>query len=405
MTVRLRHVIVVLLSLTMLPVCAGAQQILDEDAAQARMRIGPFAVAPSIALTKLGVDTNVFNNYDDPKSDLTFTLSPQADTWLRAGRSRLFVSARTDLVYFQQYTSERSIDGDVDARFEVHGARLTPWIAGSYVSGRQRIGYDADLRFRRVVNDASAGLDARVGGRLRVGVSAQRTIYRHDLDAFFGGYSLRDLLNRTTDLFAVQTRYALTPLTTFVVSAQTSRDRFEIDTSRNADSLRVESGFELSPFALISGRGRVGYRTFTGVGGALARYSGVVASVAAGSTVAGRTRIDVGVDRDVNYSWEFLYPYYVLTGVDLSVTPRLTQRWDVQLRSGLHHLAYRASEGVADLLQHRVDTHAAVGAGIGYHVGRDLRLGLNVDRDRRTSPVLVRAYEGYRTGISVTYGR
>ena len=46
-----------------------------------------------------------------------------------------------------------------------------------------------------------------------------------------------------------------------------------------------------------------------------------------------------------------------------------------------------------------------MGVGVGYRMGRDMRIGFNVDRERRESPVQRRDYLGYRTGISVTYGR
>jgi hypothetical protein len=175
--------------------------------------------------------------------------------------------------------------------------------------------------------------------------------------------------------------------------------------ARDADSWRAEAGFDLSPFALIGGRGRVGYRQFIGTGGALPGYSGVVASVAARSTIRSRTRIEFTTERDVNYSWEVAYPYYVRTGATVTVTPQLTTRWDIRGRLGTQHLAYRAAIGVPELRQDRVDRFGLIGAGIGYRVGRDTRVGVGVDWERRESPVLRHAYEAYRTGVSVTYGR
>jgi len=196
----------------------------------------------------------------------------------------------------------------------------------------------------------------------------------------------------------------VTPLTTFVTSAQTVRDRFEFSPSRNTNSIRVETGFDLTPFALISGRGRIGYRTLNGLG-TTPDYSGVVASVAVGSTIKGRTHVDVAAERDVNYSIEPAYRYFLLTGVTAVVTPRLTQRWDTQGRVGVQRLAYRGIDGISDLLRNRIDHLRVIGVGVGYRMGRDMRIGFNVDRERRASPVQRRTYLGYRTGISVAYGR
>jgi hypothetical protein len=404
--VILRYLAIAALCVGSLAGTASAQEIPDDAPEQARMRLGPVGLTPSVALTRFGIDSNVFNEFDDPKHDFTFTLSPRIDAWLRAGRSRLHVGGRTDLVYFETYSTERSVDGEFDGRLEVGSARLMPWVAGSYVSGRQRIGYEVDLRFDRTIEEVSGGLDVQAGGRTRLGLAVQRSTYTHDPDAVFVTNSLRDVLDRRSDSIALRMHYALTPLTTFVVSGQAIQDRFEFAPERDGDSIRVDTGFDLAPSALISGRGRIGFRRLVGVdGSALPEYSGVVGSVSAASTIGGRTRLEVISERDITYSFEVQNPYYILTGATLTVTPRLTERWDVQARIGAYRLDYQAERGVPEQLADRVDTYRVHGAGVGHHIGRDLRIGFNVDRERRTSPVQLRVYEGYRAGLSVTYGR
>ena len=384
---------------------SASAQTPDDPIERARLHVGPLRLSPSIALVDVGVDTNVFNEFENPKRDFTFTVSPQVDGWLRAGRSRLRIAARGDLVYFQRYSSERSLGGAVDSRFEVRAARLIPWFTGSISAGRERFGYEIDQRFERVTTDVAAGADARFAGRTRVSLSARRVTYSHEAAASFLGSNLRELLDRRTDTLGLQLQYALTPLTTFVVAGGRSNDRFDFTPERDADSTRVDTGFDLAPSALIAGRGRIGYRRFTGTGGLLPTYSGVVASVALNSTLSGRTRLEVASERDVNYSWELAYPYYVVTGATVTVTPQLTPWWDVQGRAGVHNLAYRPATGVPGLLHDRVDRYGLFGAGIGYRLGREMRIGLNLDRERRQSPMQRRAFEGYRTGVSVTYGR
>ena len=369
------------------------------------MQLGPLGLTPSIAQISFGYDTNVFNEYTRPKSDLSFTVSPQLDTWLRAGRSRLQASARGDLVYFRRYSSESSVDGMLTARFEMRAARLTPWLSGSVTNARQRWGSEIDLRFRRLTREIGAGVNARVAGRTQMGVFVRQGTFRHEPDAEFFGSNLREALDRRADAIGLQLQYAWTPLTTVVVSSERSRDRFDYTPERDADSWRVDGGFDLSRFALIAGRGRVGYRRFVGIGESLPPYSGVVTSVEASSTLWKQVRIEITGQRDVNYSWDLLYPYYVLTGTGVTLTPQLTPRWDVQGRAGVMRLAYRTAVGVEGLLQDRVDRYELVGGGIGYRLGRDMRVGFNVDRERRTSPIEWRTFLGYRTEMSVTYGR
>jgi hypothetical protein len=52
----------------------------------------------------------------------------------------------------------------------------------------------------------------------------------------------------------------------------------------------------------------------------------------------------------------------------------------------------------------RVDHIETYGGGFGYHIGRDMRIGVNVDQNLRLSPVSGRQYRGLRYGIAVTYG-
>lgn len=390
-----------LLLTAFVPATAAAQ---EDPIGTARFRLGPVGVTPSIALTDVGVDSNVFNEVENPRQDFTATLSPQADTWLRAGPTRAHVRGSADLVYFQRYASERSVDGKVDVRIEAPGNRITPWIQESFSVRRQRAGYEIDLRSRTAVNTIGIGLGARVFGSTNVEVSVGRSDHAYDDDAVFLGSSLSETLGRSNEFVAVEYRQSLTPLTTFVVRGETGRDRFAHLSSRDSDSVKVLTGFDLGQRALVSGSVRVGFRKFDGVGGGLPNYRGLIAAVGAAFTVAARTRVEVGVDRDINYSFERSLPYYVATGFNLVATPRLTDSWDVQARVGGQRLAYRAPLGQLDV-QDRADAVFVVGGGIGYRIGQDMRIGVNVDRQQRSSLSYQRDYKGYRIGTSITYGR
>jgi hypothetical protein len=368
----------------------------------ARIQFGPVGLTPSIALTDLGIDTNVFNQVDDPKRDFTFTVAPQLNTWFRAGRSRTEVVTRTDFVYFHEYASERSADVAVTGRFSVNGNRVTPWLAGGYRTGRQRVGYEVDARARRETRETGAGVDLRVGAKTTVVLSARRVDYDFETGEMFLGSSLEETLERRTDAAAVEYRQALTVLTTLAMSVEAARDRFDLSPARDTDSAKAEVGFDLAEHALIAGRARVGYRIFENRSGLFREYRGFVTSVGVGSTIKGRTRLEVAAERDVNYSFEVEAPYYVLTGATLTVTPRLTERWDVVGRAGLQRLAYRSVENST---AGRTDRVELIGIGAGYRLASGVRFGVNFDRQRRTSLAELRTFEGYSLGTSVTYGR
>src|SRR5262245_39742907 len=86
---------------------AGAQTPPAEE--RPPFQIGPVGVRPRLVITNLGVDNNVFNESENPKSDFTFTTSPELVLSLDPGRVKLTSTAGTDLVYYKEYTSERSV--------------------------------------------------------------------------------------------------------------------------------------------------------------------------------------------------------------------------------------------------------------------------------------------------------
>ena len=62
----------------------------DVDPAEAaRFRIGALRFTPSIAVSSLGIDSNVFNQAENPRQDSTAAVGPAVDLWLRGGRSYL----------------------------------------------------------------------------------------------------------------------------------------------------------------------------------------------------------------------------------------------------------------------------------------------------------------------------
>lgn len=383
--------------------CAStaAAQTSDDPVANARFRVGPLGVTPSGALTNFGIDSNVFNEATDPKSDFTFSVSPRLDTWLRAGRARLAVFGRADLNYYRRYASERSVDGEFGARLSLPGNRIRPWAEGSRSRGRQRMGYEIDHRSLRDTVSLGFGSDWRIGSKTALEASAQRRDYRFDTEEFLGT-SLRETLNRTAESLAVGYRYSPTVYTTVVVRAEALRDRFRFSPGRDTNGVRLLGGLDFDERALISGSIRVGYRRFVSIGGALPNYSGPVASAETGMVLGGRARLDIEANRDVEYSFERVFPYYIITGGLATLTPRLTEQWDVQGRFGGQRLAYRTSGNVGTA---RLDRHVTIGLGVGYHLGPDLRIGLNVDHLTRRSPLAFREYKGIRIGSSVTYGR
>jgi len=368
------------------------------------MRIGPLALTPSIAVTDVGIDSNVFNEWDNPKSDFTTTIRTQADAWLRLGRTRLSGRGTLWYQYFGQYASERALNTDDMLRFDLPLTRFTPWVSGSYLDVRDRPGYEIDARARRNERAPSAGIDFHLSRKTIIGVSAKQTTIRYASDEVYLGTQLSTAFNRDVTTIGGSVRYRLTPLTTIVFQAENETQRFQYSKVRDANGLRLLPGVEFNPFALVSGRAYVGYRRLDFVSPVMPDFTGLVASIDLSYTLLGATRFAVGASRDVQYSFEARVPYYVLTGGVASISQHLFGNWDVTARAGTQRLAYQSLGSTLPPGSNWTDTVNQFGGGIGYRLGRDLRVGLNVDQYRRRSVFYQREYKSLRIGTSVTYG-
>ena len=165
-----RSAVACLLQVVALASFAYAQDAVD-DPEQGRFRLGPLRYTPSIQVTSLGVDTNVFNEFDDPKQDTTFALGPGVDLWLKLGRARLSGKTGIDYNYFHEYESQRFFGTRNEARLSVPFNRLTPFVEGRYTNTRQRPGYEIDVRARRTQTLGRAGLDVRFGADGEISVA------------------------------------------------------------------------------------------------------------------------------------------------------------------------------------------------------------------------------------------
>jgi hypothetical protein len=380
----------------------AAAQDPDDPFETARFRLGAIRFTPVVELTNLGTDSNVFNEPDNPRSDTTAAIGPTVKFWMRPGIARLSGRTGGQYLYFREYDSQRAWNTAHDLKVEFLLTRLTPFASVEYIDSKDRVGYEIDSRSRRRDLAGTVGTGVRIGGKTQLVASYRRFHGEYDEEETFLGATLARELNRDEEQAELQFRYALTPLTTFVVRNELGRDRFESTGLRDSDSLRVMPGFELQPAALISGTIFVGYRHFDAKDARVEDYSGIAAAVSA-VYVRNATKFEVRVDRDLAYSYSIERPYYALLDSGLVVTHRFPQRWEAVGRVSRQALAYRlADPEAADAPTDRGYTY---GAGIGVLPAETLRLGFDVLYSTRRSEVAGRRdFDGTRLFGSISYG-
>lgn len=398
---RVHLVSTIVSAVLVLATAASAQSTAPEPVESMPIHAGPVGLHPSLSITNAGSDSNVFNDASNPQEDLTATIIPRLVARLRAGRMLFSYGAATDLVYFQDFKDEESVNFGSDLRLDANLGRLQPYVSTSWLSTKERLNAEIDARAPRTQRTVLVGTRLSVASRTDIVANLRHADLAYDDGSEFRGSDLAHNLNSTADSFEGGVQVALTALTTLNLTGSLQRDRFDSAHERDANTFRITPALQFDPTALIRGTVSVGYRHFGPLDSSVPAYSGVVAQVSAGYTVRERMKFDVDFARDVQYSYEDLEPYYLATGGRLTATYQLVGPIDVQGFGGRQSLGYRSSESGGESRTDHVETF---GGGAGYRWHSIFRLGLTWEMNRRLSDLLDRRYERRRVFASFTYG-
>ena len=390
---------------------AGSAHAQSEDPAdRARFHVGPLALAPSIRLTNIGVDTNVFreNEIDGPDRDVMATASPSTSAWLRLGRVRVSGYSQFDLIYFNRLAYLRAVDSENVGRVQVTVNRFTPYVQGNRIVTRHRRNLEIDAPIQRYDAGWTSGLGVRLTSKGSLDLQVQRHQYEYSGNTFYLGSDLALLLNRKVDTEGIGFRYELTPFTAVGIAVGRERNRFQFARDRDAESLRIRPAVEFKPFALVTGRAEIGVRRRRFVNSQIPDMTGLVANINLGYTLLGNTQLSVQAERDLSYSYHIDLEEYVLAGVSVSAVHRLSDSWDVGASISRYRLSYQQSglvTGSSIASGEPWETVRGYGAGMGYRLS-NTRLGLQLEYSRRgVDPALGawRGYDGLRFTSSLTY--
>ncbi len=385
-----------------------------------RFRLGPLWLTPKLVLRNAGVDNNVYNaNGDTPTvSDRQAALTPGLDALLPVGkRVRVSGVGTLGLNWFQRQDSESSTDLNGQGRTELDLGPLT--LFGSAAAGRQRqrFSVEIDQRVQRTSRSRGAGTRLHVTRRLNLAGEANWQRYRFEQGVQVRGQSVKSALDRDTRVLSGQVTYALSPRTNFLVTADMLEDTFPGATPSPVDdsvrSSRVLAGLSFNRGALLSGSLRAGLRRFPSRAGQNApEYSGLGLAANLGVPVGARARLSLNANRDVNYA--------VATGQDERGTRRNTYvselyggQLDFELPGSLvargllsferadYLLPQTAAPGGTPL--ERQDDVTTYGGALLRAFGKSLRVGVNVERARRSSNLGGFGYERTSYGLTAEY--
>ena len=376
------------------------------DPASVRVRLGPLMMNPTISISNIGIDRNVFNDPPDksPKEDFTFTVTPLSDFWLHLGPTWVTASMNESINWYQKYASERTANNQYKLGWSVPGSRMSFKVDGSFINARERPGFEIDTRAARKETNFNGALDVHALSKSFIGVTASRTQTRFADDAVFLDTNLQLALNRVDTAYGVNVRHQLTSLTAIAFNGSRSNARFEFSPERDTVSNSATATVSFASAALVRGSATLGYTDFTPLAGDLPGYRGTIGSVDLTYVLLGSTRFAISGGRGVQYSYDFKQPYFIQSRIGGSVAQQIFGPFDVQVRGDIAFLAYRNRAGVVVEVPDRTDRTTTVGVGLGFHMGKDLRLSFNIDQNNRDTSVREHQYEKFLVGTALTYG-
>jgi hypothetical protein len=387
-----------------IPATLGAQTYPEppDPAENARLQMGPISVRPTLIIRDVGVDSNVFNASGTAEQDFSFTAGAKVDVGMRLNRILATYSSTYEYMYFQKFKSERGSNRASNGRLDFLLGRLRPYVTASMVDSHERPNVEVDARAHRREVGYGAG-----AGLLLFTHTTLNGSYRHSTSTYadgevFSGIMLADTLNTESKTMEGSLEFELTPLTSLAVNVTRIEDHFRRSPDRDADTRRYGVILTFDPAALISGRAAISYRQFDPRSALIPDRSGVAAAVALSSSFRDRTRLVVNLDHDIRYSFADLTPYYLSTAARATVTQRIAGPLDLQVVGGTERLEYEPRTDVLGAA--RADRLRTLGGGIGYNLGENSRLAVNVEHTQRFSPIDARRYTRRRLYGSLTYG-
>ena len=374
------------------------------DPASVRVRLGPLMMNPTISISNIGIDHNVFNDppTKSPKEDFTATVTPLTDFWLHLGPTWVTASLNEEINWYQKYASERTANNAYKLGWIVPGSVMSFKINWVYNNVRERPGFEIDARVGRKEVTYSGSVEYHALSKSYIGVSGSRERTRFASEAVFADTNLETSLNRVNTTAAVNLRHQLTSLTSLTFSATRSMDRFEFSQERDSNSTSAQASVAFQPAALINGGMTMGYTDFEPTAPDLPRFRGVTGTVNLRYVLLGSTRFGVEGSRGVEYSYDVNQPYYVRTGISASIAQQIFGPLDIAVRGGREILAYRDRVGAVVKFTDRSDHVNSYGAGVGFHMGKTFRLAFNVDKVNRDSKLADRQYDNFKFGTALT---
>lgn len=372
----------------------------DVEPATAVLSWGPVRLAPGLQVREIGYDTNVFYEPVDPKEDWVVSVMPDLLAYSRLRLLRFSAYTGVDLTYYNTYSSERSVSDQYRGRVDFLLSRIRPFVGAGYLTERTKPNGEINVRADRRETELSGGIAFELSPTSRLYGAGGRVTTEYRSTEQYEGVALDRALNRNAYGYSAGLQTSLTPLTSLTLSGSLTQDRFRAAPERDADTGQAAAEFVFSPQAVLRGTARIGFKDFRPNDPAVDPYTGIVVGAGLVVPILDMARINIGVLRDMQYSFEEAEAYYVENTFDVSYTQLIFGSFDVQGRGAWSGFDYGNREGQPD----RRDSLTTWSVGVGYNLQNRTRMSVQFEDAERRSPELAeRNYDRRRLFFSWTF--
>jgi hypothetical protein len=379
--------------------------IAEPPRSMGQVRFGSAVFTPSVGITHIGVDRNVFNEAGERKSDFTFTLGPQWALFYGSDRLRVRVTAGVGYVYYAKYQRERGVNpgGRLEGMYQL-GRRVTLFTDDRFSFVKDRPNAEVDARTRRQEQDLSGGV--RVGLSPRIGVQLDvhelRTKYG---DTDYMGIRLDETLDRVSRRSALTLTYRLTPYTSVFSGVSLAEERVPNAGDRDGTTRGAFAGLRFDKRAKVSGEAELGYSDFDAKSLATNDHHGMTFGVRLSSALADSLQLSFDGRQDLQFSYSRIYPYYIDQRYRVALTQRLGRRLDVSGGTQQESLRYGGRASSTSGSRPGTDRLEDYSGGPGFTV-RGMRFGVYAGYShRRVASGVNQGYEGIRYGVQMSVPR
>lgn len=410
LTVGLRRAAAI--SALLVPLSASVASSQERQASPERpkygsIRVGPLYLSLRLTLTA-GFDSNVYNT-PTPLGDESVSLTPTVQAVLPMTR-RARIKATGGIVpqYFHKEASQRHTDLLGNLLGEVDLGPLTAF--GGFGGGRyrQRFSLEIDERLLRHESTNTFGGTLRVGHRVKATGSQIAVTYTFDPAAVLDGRPVNLALDRKTVTRRLEVSLPVTRKTSLVPFVDLVEDRFLHASSgvpSRVRSQRYAAALELGELAFVTGRVAAGVRHF-GAGEGVAPYDGLFLAISASMPFVAGSRLALSSNRDVTYAATPGSADRAVRNTRVDSVHRgdvaFELPWKLYARpfAAYAESTYLLPSEPAATNAIRRDRVWSFGGALLRRLGDHINVGVTAQRQRRTSPVLGRKYDGTLYGLT-----